>query len=36
MDGNGNEHVHEANGDAHRLVNGEEDHERTGLLGNER
>lgn len=36
VDGNGNEHVHEANGDAHRLVNGEEDHERTGLLGNER
>lgn len=35
-DGNGNGHVDEANGNARGNVNGEQDHERTGLLANER
>lgn len=34
--GNGNRHVDEADGDPQGHVNGEQDHERTGLLANER
>ena len=35
-DGGGNEHADEANRIAHGHVNGDEDHERTSLLGHER
>ena len=34
--GDDDEHTGEANGISHRHVNGEEDHEQTGLLENER
>ena len=36
VDGDGDGHAGEANGNAHEHGNREEDHERTGLLGNER
>ena len=34
--GDSDEHAGEVNGISHRHINGEEDHEQTGLLGNER
>lgn len=34
--GDGNGHAHGANGNTHGHVTGEEDHERTVLLGSER
>lgn len=34
--GDSNEHADQANGNGHGHVDGDEDHERTGLLGNER
>lgn len=36
VNGMNNGHADETNADAHEHINGEEDHEGTGLLGNER
>ena len=36
VNGNNDGHADEANANVHGHINGEEDHERTGLLENER